>query len=60
MLILKLLLSPLYMDSSNYSTTKMVYENLVNYENGEIKPGLAESWEFANDGKDLIFIYEKE
>lgn len=53
------LLSPLYMDSSNYSTTKMVYENLVNYENGEIKPGLAESWEFANDGKDLIFHIRK-
>lgn len=53
------LLSPLYMDSMNYSTTQLVYENLLNYENGEIKPGLAESWDFENDGKDLILHIRK-
>lgn len=53
------LLSPLYMDSMNYSTTQLVYENLVKYENGEIVPCLAESWEFQNDGKDLVLHLRK-
>ena len=33
----------------------LVYENLVNYENGEIVPGLAERWEFSDDGCTLTF-----
>jgi len=53
------LLSPLYMDSMNYSTTKLVYENLFDYEDGEIKPGLVESWNFENDGKDLVLNIRK-
>ncbi|MBS6720824.1 MAG: hypothetical protein KH219_06225 [Peptoniphilus harei] len=55
-----MLLSPLYMDSMNYSTTKLVYENLVNFEDGEIKPGLAESWEYSDDGKELTFNIRKD
>ena len=38
-------LSPLYMGNANMCTDMLVYENLVNYENGEIVPGLAERWE---------------
>ncbi len=30
-------------------------DTLVDYDNGEIKPSLAESWEINNDGKEIIF-----
>ena len=48
-------LSPLYMGNANMCTDMLVYENLVNYENGEIGAGLAERWEFSDDGCTLIF-----
>lgn len=48
-------LSPLYMGSFNYQTTRLVYESLVKYEDGEVKPCLAESWEFNDDGTVLTF-----
>ena len=48
-------LSPLYMGNANMCTDPLVYENLVNYKGGKIVPGLAESWEFSNDGKTLTF-----
>ena len=48
-------LSPLYMGNANMCTDMLVYENLVNYENGEIVPGLAERWEFSDDGCTLTF-----
>ncbi len=48
-------LYPLNMDPQNNIGTKLCYEGLVNYDNGEIVPCLAESWEYANDGKDLTF-----
>ena len=34
-------LSTLYMNNSLYCTSKLVYENLVDFDNGEIVPGLA-------------------
>ena len=43
-------LSPLYMGSFNHQTSMLVYEPLVIYEDGEVKPCLAESWEFNEDG----------
>lgn len=43
-------LSPLYMGSFNYQTSKMVYETLLKYEDGEVKGNLAESYSFNNDG----------
>ena len=48
-------LYPLNMDVQNNIGTKLCYEGLVNYENGEIVPCLAESWEFSDDGKALSF-----
>ena len=36
-------LSTLYMNNSLCCTSKLVYENLVDFDNGEIVPGLAES-----------------
>lgn len=48
-------LYPLNMDPQNGIGTKLCYEGLVNYVNGEVVPCLADSWEFANDGKDVIF-----
>lgn len=48
-------LSPMYMIAANHPTKKLIFEGLVNYENGEIKPRLAESWELSEDGKVLTF-----
>lgn len=48
-------LSPLYMGNANMCTDMLVYENLVNYENGEIVPRLAERWEFSDEGNTLTF-----
>lgn len=48
-------LFPLNMDQQNYVATKLCYEGLVRYENGEPVPCLAESWEFSDDGCDLTF-----
>ena len=48
-------LYPLNMDVQNNIGTKLCYEGLVNYENGEIVPCLAESWEFSDGGKALTF-----
>lgn len=35
-------------------------DTLVNYDNGEIKPSLAESFKIENDGKDIIFHLRKD
>ena len=48
-------LYPLNMDVQNNIGTKLCYEGLVNYENVEVVPCLAESWEFSDDGKTLTF-----
>ncbi|MDA3734047.1 nickel ABC transporter substrate-binding protein [Niameybacter massiliensis] len=48
-------LYPLNMDVQNNIGTKLCYEGLVNYEDGKVVPGLAESWEFSNEGKALTF-----
>ena len=48
-------LSTLYMNNSLCCTSKLVYENLVNFDNGEIVPGLAESWEYNDDQTELTF-----
>lgn len=48
-------LYPLNMDEQNLSATRLCYESLVNYENGEITPWLAESWELSEDGLALTF-----
>ena len=48
-------LSPLYMGSFNHQTSMLVYEPLVKYEDGEVKPCLAEKWEFNEDGTVLTF-----
>ena len=47
-------LSTLYMNNSLCCTSKLVYENLVDFDNGEIVPGLAESWEYNDDQKMCI------
>ena len=46
-------LSTLYMNNSLCCTSKLVYENLVDFDNGEIVPGLAESWEYNDDQTEL-------
>lgn len=48
-------LASIYMGTDNMSTVKLVYDTLVKYENGEFVPGLAESWEFSDEGKTLTF-----
>ncbi|ATV05631.1 nickel ABC transporter substrate-binding protein [Fusobacterium vincentii] len=48
--------------TSNYSIYNYLpnfYETLVKYENGEIKPLLAEKWEISKDGKEYIFTIRK-
>ena len=52
-------LYPLNMDEQNNVATKLCYEGLVNYVDGEVVPCLAEDWKFSDDGKDLTF-YLKE
>ncbi len=42
-------------DSTNYMGTKLCYESLIYFEDGKFVPGLAESWEFSEDGKSLTF-----
>lgn len=46
-------LYPLNMDPQNDNATKLVYEGLVTYDKGEIKPLLAENWEFNEEGTAL-------
>ena len=44
--------------SSNYGILYLAnnfYETLVNYENGEVVPGLAENWEVSEDGMTYTF-----
>ncbi|MDD3415027.1 MAG: ABC transporter substrate-binding protein [Lachnospiraceae bacterium] len=48
-------LSPLYMIADNHPTSKLIYEGLVKYVNGEIKPCLAESWDLNTEGTVLTF-----
>ena len=48
-------LSTLYMNNSLCCTSMLVYENLVDFDNGEIVPGLAESWEYNDDKTELTF-----
>lgn len=52
-------LYPLNMDIQNYLADKQVYETLVNYVDGKVVPGLAESWEFSEDGTKLTFHLKK-
>lgn len=52
-------LSTLYMNNSLCCTSKLVYENLVNFEDGEIIPGLAEKWEYNDDQTELTFYLRK-
>ncbi|WP_143153433.1 nickel ABC transporter substrate-binding protein [Desulfitobacterium chlororespirans] len=52
-------LFPLNMDPQNNITTKLCYEGLVNYVNGEVVPGLAESWKFSQDGTQLTFFLKQ-
>ncbi|SHI14869.1 nickel transport system substrate-binding protein [Sporobacter termitidis DSM 10068] len=40
---------------SYYHYVGNFYESLVNYDNGEIKPGLAESWKISDDG--LVYTF---
>ena len=40
-----------------YHYSKLVYETLVDYEDGEAVPSLAESWE--NDGSNLDILFER-
>ena len=48
-------LFPLNMDIQNLSATRLVYEGLVNIEDGEVVPWLATDWELSNEGKTITF-----
>jgi len=43
------------MNKENNMACGLIYETLVAYENGEIVPKLAESFEYKDDGKTLVF-----
>lgn len=43
-------LSPLYMGIQNYTVISLVYETLLKYDDGEVKPNLAEDYSFNEDG----------
>lgn len=48
-------LYPVNMDEQNLSATRLCYEGLVNYKDGEIVPWLAKTWEISDDGCTLTF-----
>jgi peptide/nickel transport system substrate-binding protein/nickel transport system substrate-binding protein len=48
-------LYPLNMDEQNLSATRLCYEGLVYYEEGQVKPWLAKSWVISEDGKTITF-----
>lgn len=43
------------MVNTNLPVSKLVYEGLVKYVNGEVQPSLAERWEFNDNGTELTF-----
>ena len=50
--------APLTLEESSHGImyyTRNFYETLVSYDNGEIVPGLAESWEISEDG--LVYTF---
>ena len=50
--------APLTLEESNHGImyyTRNFYETLVSYDNGEIVPGLAETWEISEDG--LVYTF---
>jgi nickel transport system substrate-binding protein len=50
--------APLTLEASNHGImyyTRNFYETLVSYDNGEIVPGLAETWEVSEDG--LVYTF---
>jgi peptide/nickel transport system substrate-binding protein/nickel transport system substrate-binding protein len=49
----------LNMNTENYVVAPLVYETLVSYDNGEIKPKLAEKWEWNEDNTKLTFHLKK-
>lgn len=48
-------LYPLNMDEQNLSATRLCYEGLVFYEDGEVKPWLAKTWKISEDGRIVTF-----
>ncbi|MDO5695690.1 MAG: ABC transporter substrate-binding protein [Eubacteriales bacterium] len=48
-------LTTLTMNKENNIACNLIYETLVSYEDGEIVPKLAESWDWKDDGKTLVF-----
>ncbi|MDO5716084.1 MAG: ABC transporter substrate-binding protein [Tissierellia bacterium] len=48
-------LTTLTMNKENNVACNLIYETLVSYEDGKIVPKLADSWEWQNDGKTLVF-----
>lgn len=52
-------LTTLTMNKENNVACGLIYETLVSYENGKIVPKLAESWEWKNEGKTLVFRLKK-
>ena len=48
-------LSTIIMDPNNTCAQKLVYETLVIYDDGDFKPGLADSWDWSDDHTALTF-----
>ncbi len=46
---------PINMNSENAPVNRQVYESLLDYDNGEIKPGLVREWSFDETGTELTF-----
>ena len=52
-------LTPMLMSPQGEQCSLLVYETLVNYEDGKLLPSLAEKWEFNEDSTELTFTLKQ-
>lgn len=52
-------LSPMMMNSDNPGASRLVYETLIDYNDGDFQPALAERWAFNEDQTELTLYLRK-